>query len=144
MKDGFAEFAASFPRQGNARRVSDAYAAALAAGATPEALNTGAKRYAAERKTAIASAADREREERHTIGPERWLSEGKWKSHLPAVMMNGGGKWVDYDTPKWDAWRAYYLRTKGHAPNPIGGGRFFPSEWPPETEVKRNSDERHH
>jgi hypothetical protein len=60
-----AEFVASFPRRGNAKRVNDAYTAALAAGAPPEVLISGAKRY--RRNCIRRKAYDRPRERQTQI-----------------------------------------------------------------------------
>lgn len=54
------------------------------------------------------------------------------KAATPASNGEAGKPFhVRYDTPQWDAWRAYELANGQKAPNPAGNGRYFASEWPP-------------
>lgn len=73
---------------------------------------------------------------KHAAG---YLSERRFEGHLIEVGKGGNGQTdsrfrvkVNIDTPQWDAWGVYYLKTTGRSPpNPKNEGWWFPSEWPP-------------
>jgi len=68
--------------------------------------------------------------------------ESKWAENLgmkrPAnghAHINGAssGIFVKRDTPQWEAWQVWWMKTKGKS-MPGGDGWFCPSEYPPETQ----------
>lgn len=86
--------------------------------------------------------------------PAGWLHDERWldqpaSAAKPAAATNGEDKTVDVrrvplpngkqqfyikaDTPQWEAWRNFKIKTTGIAPSrDIDGGWYFPSEYPPE------------
>lgn len=136
--DLFETFWAAYPaRDGdNPRQPAEAaFRRAVAAGADPERLIEGARRYAA----AVAG-----REGRYIASAVRWLGESRWRDgaakDMPSVLRTSPaeapGVWISADTEAGRAWAEHYRSTKGKTP-PVDakGGWRFPAPMPPAVEV---------
>ena len=66
---------------------------------------------------------------------DKFLSERRFEGHLRTTTKVAAhdGVFVRRDTPQWEAWQTWWMRTKGKS-MPGGDGWFCPSEYPPETQ----------
>jgi hypothetical protein len=128
--DGFAEFWDAFPKRDGDNPREPAlieFRKAVAAGADPKAIISGAKAYA-------SATAGRER--RYIASAARWLSEERWRQAAPAPPAHAPSVvtvWISATSPEWWAWSNHWRATKGKSP-PVDakGGWRFPSLNPPE------------
>ena len=128
--DAFDEFWRAFPSRDGDNPEQPALAAfrkAVAAGADPKAIISGAKAYA-------SATAGRER--RYIASATRWLSEERWRQAEPAPAAQTPRVetvWISATSPEWRAWAEHWRATKGKSP-PVDakGGWRFPSLNPPE------------
>jgi hypothetical protein len=124
----FERFMQAFPERegGNEREAARmAWRGAVARGADPERIITGAMAYA-------KATAGRPR--RYIMGARRWLNESRWREAIfPEIGENPRLVWIEYGSPEWWTWDAYYRQTRGKSP-PVDakGGWRFPSLNPPE------------
>jgi hypothetical protein len=103
LDDAFAAFWAAYPRREARQKAERAFAAAVEAGADPETIIAGARRYAAKRAGEI-SAGDAPK---WTKQAPRWLNEGRWTDepdHAAGapVTLDEAGNVVEDEPPKRD------------------------------------------
>lgn len=129
---GFDEFWHLFPRRTAKRAAQKSYRGAIARGADPVQILTGAKRYAAERQG---------QDERYTKHPSTWLNGDCWADGAPvgngvasqpqsdALSADEDWRWATRAWRRWQAWN--YDR----GPNPDQPGCRVPpailAEFPP-------------
>lgn len=129
--EAFECFWKSYPkREGSNPKqpASKSFHRAVAAGADPEAIVAGAKRYAAKQLGKDA---------RFVAQAQTWLNQRRWEDEAAEAtteVVAIHGAYVLRETPQWEAWDAHYRQTKGRSPPcDARGGWHFPAEWPPPT-----------
>lgn len=120
----FGEFWKIYPRKRDKLAAMRAYKQATKQ-AEPEAINAGARQYAAERYGQDST---------YTKYPATWLHAGGWMDYeaQPAALPDNvvplrGKVFVQEGSPQYDAW----CRHNGRRPPSKNGGWWFDSEWPP-------------
>lgn len=89
----FAEFYEAFPRHVGRIAAEKAFANAVAAGADPEALIAGAKRY----------RDDPNRDPKYTAHPATWLNQGRWMDEATVAASAPTGFALPSPEEAWDA-----------------------------------------
>jgi hypothetical protein len=73
-----------------------------------------------------------------------WLNQSRWGDYPPTTAVNAvqpAGFYAADSTPELDAWDAHYRATRGiNAPRDHHFGWRFPTQWPPNYEVKHHED----
>lgn len=77
------------------------------------------------------------KEKQYIPHPATWLNDGRWQDEdlqppEPLVLVSNDRPFIKTGTDQWDAWAAYRKRTGQRPINPVNGGYWFPSEWPPD------------
>lgn len=95
-------------------------------------------------KTAISkhAALVAGKEKQFIPHPATWLNDGRWQDEdlqppQPLTLVSNDRPFLKTDSDQWRAWMAYRKRTGQTPINPINGGYWFPSEWPPEQNGRR-------
>lgn len=114
------------PAKGPAREL---FVKAVAKGVDPEAIISGAKKF----------AGTQESGSQYVMQAQKWLRHRRWEDFqvtaLPLAPSPSGGEvgavFVRAETPEWHAWQAY-RKAKGLKRSPIKNfGWYFPSATPP-------------
>lgn len=138
MDEKFEEFWRAYPKRDGANPKQPAqkkFGALVSGGVDPEAIIGGARAYA---------EAEQDKQDRRFIAmASTWLNQRRWEDYYSALKtdrpaLNLDKKFVAEDTPQWDAWRDYWLRTKRKNPPSTDHrhdgrnlrGWWFDSEWP--------------
>jgi hypothetical protein len=140
VDEAFDRFWAKYPRRDGADPKTPAkkkFEAKCRSGSDPEAIISGAERYAAEcqRLGKVGTC--------YVARALTWLNEDRWQDYPsqappddPIKLTHGAefqdGVYVMAETPEWEAWRRY-LKQQGKLAPPTGksGGWRFPTLLPP-------------